>query len=149
MRVEELVELGRHPHVGLLGSLGTQDRDAVADALQAVALGDLRHRALETLSGGEKRRAWIAMALAREPEFLLLDEPTSAVDLVRSGPTARRIVDRIALLCRGRLYDVGTPAEVLTEESLLDVFRVHCRVTTSPEGISVQVLGPGDPVRSF
>jgi iron complex transport system ATP-binding protein len=173
LTVQELVEYGRHPHLGVLAPRTAQDSDVVSDVLQAVELGDLRHRTLETLSGGERRRAWIAMALAQEPEFLLLDEPTSALDLrhqfelldllvrlneqrkttivlsLHDLEQAARIGHRVALLCRGRLYDVGPPREVLTEETLLDVFRVQSKITASDTGLAIQILGPGDPVRSF
>ncbi len=173
LTVGELVEYGRHPHRGFFSRAEAGNADHVTEMLQAVEMGDMRHRSLETLSGGERRRAWIAMALAQEPEFLLLDEPTSALDLRHQcellelltrlnrerGTTivlslhdleqASQIADRVALLCRGRVYDVGTPVEILTEETLLDVFRVRSKITSWSDGLSIHVLGPGDPVRTF
>ena len=173
LSVEALVEFGRHPHLGRLAPLAPRDREVVTDVLQAVELGDLRRRTLETLSGGERRRAWIAMALAQEPETLLLDEPTSALDLrhqfevldllaklnheqgttiviaIHDLEQAARLADRVALLCRGRVYDVAPPRDVLTEETLLDVFRVRSKVTPTDDGIAIQILGPGDPIRTF
>ena len=62
---------------------------------------------------------------------------------------AARIADRIAVLSRGRIYAVGPPAEVLTGETLLDVFRVDARVDADDRGLRIRVLGPGDPIRSF
>lgn len=171
--VETLVRTGRHPHLSHFASHDARDEAIVADALSAVELDDLRDRPLASLSGGERRRAWIAMALAQEPEFLLLDEPTTALDLRHQfelldllrrlnrerGTTivlslhdlehAARVADRVAVLCRGRLYASGPPCEVLCEETLLDVFRVEARVQTDGPSFSLRVLGPGDPVRSF
>jgi iron complex transport system ATP-binding protein len=171
--VEDLVGYGRHPHRGLLAPLSTRDREIVDEALQAVELADLRFRPVETLSGGERRRAWIAMALAQEPDLLLLDEPTTALDLRHQfelldllrrlnrerGTTivlslhdlehAAFVADRVAVMSRGRLYASGSPAEVLCEETLLDVFRVHSRIDALEEGLSIRVLGPGDPIRTF
>ncbi|MEZ4352149.1 MAG: ABC transporter ATP-binding protein [Myxococcota bacterium] len=173
LTVDDLVRAGRHPHVGGFAALGDRDRHAVEEALAAVELADLRDRPLEALSGGERRRAFLAMALAQEPECLLLDEPTAALDLRHQlellallerlnrerGTTialsihdlehAARIADRIAVLSRGRIYAVGPPAEVLTGETLLDVFRVDARVDADDRGLRIRVLGPGDPIRSF
>lgn len=113
------------------------------------------------------------MALAQEPDFLLLDEPTNALDLRHQyelldllrrlnrerGTTiilslhdlehAAHVADRVAVLSRGRLYAAGPPEEILTEETLLDVFRVATRIRRDEGGLSLRVLGPGDPIRSF
>ncbi|MEZ4331642.1 MAG: ABC transporter ATP-binding protein [Myxococcota bacterium] len=171
--VESLVRTGRHPHIAYFAAYGEADERAVAEALDAVELADLRTRPLASLSGGERRRAWIAMALAQEPDFLLLDEPTNALDLRHQyelldllrrlnrerGTTivvslhdlehAAHVADRVAVLSRGRLYAVGPPEEILTEETLLDVFRVATRIRRDEGGLSLRVLGPGDPIRSF
>lgn len=171
--VEALVDCGRHPHRGAFGPRTARDRAAVDQALEAVELGDLRHRALETLSGGERRRAWIAMALAQDPELLLLDEPTAALDLRHQfelldllrrrnrehGTTivlslhdleqSATLAHRLAVMCRGRLYAAGPPEKVLSEETLLDVFRVRTRIALTEEGVAIRVLGPGDPLRTF
>ena len=173
LTVQALVECGRHPHVGAFGSPGPDDLDVVAEVLEAVEIADYRNRALEALSGGERRRAWIAMALAQEPAFLLLDEPTNALDLrhqfelldllkrlnrergttivmsIHDLEQAARVADRVAVLSRGRVYDVGTPAQELTEETLLDDFRVASRIERRESGLSLRILGPGDPIRSF
>jgi len=176
LTVEELVAFGRNPRRGFLASLGAHDRDVIADSLVAVALNEHRKRRLETLSGGERRRAWLAMVLAQEPEILLLDEPTAALDLrhqwelldlLRELNAARQVSivasmhdleqavvlgQRMAVLHRGRLYALGKPADVLDEEMLLDVFGVEARVTPDDlreGGLCVQVLGSGDPLRSL
>ena len=171
--VETLVRTGRHPHLSYFASYDAADEAVVADVLEAVELADFRERPLASLSGGERRRAWIAMALAQEPEFLLLDEPTAALDLrhqfelldllrrlnrerkttivisLHDLEHAAHIADRVAVLCRGRLYAAGPPRDVLTEETLLDVFRVATRIRIEGDSLSLRVLGPGDPIRSF
>lgn len=173
MTVQDLVECGRHPHVGLFSSLGPRDHDVVAEVLEAVEIADFRNRPLESLSGGERRRAWIAMALAQEPAYLFLDEPTNALDLrhqfelidllkrlnrergttivlsIHDLEQAALVADRVAVLARGRVYGVGTPDDILTEETLLDVFRVSSQVERRDAGLSLRILGPGDPIRNF
>lgn len=173
LTVEALVECGRHPHVGAFGRLGSRDQSIVAEALEAVEIADFRTRPLENLSGGERRRAWIAMAIAQEPRVLLLDEPTTALDLRHQfelldllvrlnrerGTTivlsihdlehAAHVADRVAVLSRGRVYVVGPPTDVLSEETLLDVFRVESKVSEEEGGLTLRILGPGDPIRNF
>jgi iron complex transport system ATP-binding protein len=171
--VAALVENGRHPHVGLLASLGRRDRDAVQEALRAMDLADLRHREVETLSGGERRRAWLAMVLAQQPGILLLDEPTAALDLRHQwevldllaavnrerGVTivvslhdleqAAQLAHRVAVLHRGRVYQAAAPERVLGEETLRDVFGVDARITKQDGRMRLDVAGPATPLRSL
>lgn len=173
LTVEELVGFGRHPFVQHFGRISRSDRLAIEEALEAVSMSDSRHRLLETLSGGESRRAWLGMVLAQKPEVLLLDEPTAALDLRHqwellellerlnreNGMTivlsihdlehAAMVADRIAVMTRGRLYDIGSPQEVISEETLLDVFRVRSEVDHSQDPIRIYIQGPGDPLRSL
>jgi len=169
--VSELVAAGRHAHLPWLGALGPEDRAAMREALRAVDVLDLRTRKVETLSGGERKRAWIAMVLCQEAPILLLDEPTAALDLRHQhellsllkhlnqtrGVTivvvlhdlehAAYVADRIGVMHRGRLYDVGPPDEIVTPSMLQDVFGVEARVTSEEGRLMVRVLGTADPGR--
>ena len=155
--VRDLATYGRFPHLGIAARLSTDDFRAVDRALELTRMTPLAHRNVNTLSGGERQRAWISMALAQEPEVLLLDEPTTFLDishqfdlleLIRalnqeSGLTilmvlhdlnqAARYSHRLVVLREGRVHRMGTPDEIITHEVLSDVFNIRVRILTDPE----------------
>ncbi|HJN92743.1 MAG TPA: ABC transporter ATP-binding protein [Dehalococcoidia bacterium] len=156
MRVAELALLGRHPHLSLLGRESPHDREITMHALELAGCADLAERALNTLSGGERRRAFIARALAQEPALLLLDEPTSSLDidaqvevfellrgLANQGlgvlvvehdlTLACAYCDRVALIAQGRIRAQGIPTEVVTAESVRAVYGDRTTVMPHPE----------------
>ncbi|WP_334191930.1 ABC transporter ATP-binding protein [Pararhodobacter sp.] len=156
MTVSALVRLGRHPHRGPLSAWSAADRAACDRALAATGMSGLAGAPLDALSGGQRQRAWIAMSLAQETPTLLLDEPTTYLDLAhqidvletlqamtRQGRTvlavlhdlhlAARYADRLILLHEGRLKAEGTPAEVLTAARVEDVFGLPVRILDDPE----------------
>jgi iron complex transport system ATP-binding protein len=156
LTVLELVEQGRFPHVGTLGMLRRQDDEAIEEALRMTRLEELAHRPVDTLSGGERQRAWMALALAQRTEILLLDEPTTFLDvghqldllqLVSSlnrdrGVTivmvlhdlnhAARFSDRMIAMSGGEVVADGAPDEVLTPGLLRDCFGVEASVVIDP-----------------
>lgn len=161
MSVANYVLLGRTPHVGFVRSESANDLAAVERALSRVRLDDLASRSLATLSGGEAQRAVLARALAQEAPVLLLDEPSSSLDighglevmevidgLRRTGDLtvvtalhdltlAGRFADKLALLVDGRMRAYGDPSEVLTEEILEPGYGVAVRVIDNGDGPTV------------
>lgn len=162
--VRKLVELGRLPYLGRFGRFRWEDERAVRRAMELTRVTRLAHRPLSTLSGGERQRAFLAVALAQEPQALLLDEPTTHLDvdhqlqimeiirgLVASGlAVAMAIHDLnlaatyascVALLHRGRVVAWGPPEETLTTANLSKVFNARFRVQRDPEaGLLISVL---------
>ncbi|SIQ00833.1 iron complex transport system ATP-binding protein [Rhizobium sp. RU33A] len=154
--VMDLVSRGRHPHHGLFQSWTRDDDQAVADALAATQTADLADRPVDELSGGQRQRVWIAMALAQETEFLLLDEPTTFLDishqidvldlltdLNRSRGTtivmvlhdlnlAARYGDHLVAMLDGSPLQSGSPETVLTEDMVRRVFNLEARILTDP-----------------
>lgn len=158
MSVGNYVLLGRTPHIRYLGSESFHDLEATALALERAGLHDLADRRLATLSGGEAQRAVLARALAQEAPVLLLDEPTSSLDIghglevlemidhlrVADGLTvvtaihdltlAGQFADRLVLLSDGLVAHEGTPAEVLTEERLRASYGLGIKVVHDGNG---------------
>ncbi|HJX42628.1 MAG TPA: ABC transporter ATP-binding protein [Geodermatophilus sp.] len=156
LTVADLVARGRHPHQSWLRQWSREDEAVVAEALRWTDMADLGDRPVDELSGGQRQRAWISMALAQETDLLLLDEPTTYLDLshqidvlelvarlhAERGRTvvvvlhdlnlAARYAHRLVAMRDGALVASGTPHEVLTEQLLADVFDLEARVVPDP-----------------
>jgi iron complex transport system ATP-binding protein len=169
MYVADYVLLGRTPHRGIFGRDSDTDRSVAAEVLERLDLAAFARREVGSLSGGERQRVVLARALAQQTPVLLLDEPTTALDLghqqdvldlVESLRHERRLTviatlhdltlaarygDRIALLAAGRIVQDGPPAEVLTTESIAEHFGAHVRIIDDPDG---PVIVPAPPQRS-
>jgi iron complex transport system ATP-binding protein len=154
--VEAVVRMGRYAHVGWTGALTPTDAMAVREALTAVDLAALRNRPLSRLSGGERRRTMIASVLAQQPRLLLLDEPTSSLDIHHAvavmrlladfgphGPAVALVThdinlaalfgDRLLLMRNGGIYADGTPREVVRADIMRQVYGEDLLVREHPE----------------
>ena len=165
--VADLVGRGRYPHQGWFRRWTQDDDAAVAEALAATDTAELADRAVDELSGGQRQRVWIAMALAQETDLLLLDEPTTFLDinhqvevldlltdLVRQrGRTivvvlhdlnlACRYADHIVAMKAGRIVAEGRPVDVMTEGVVQDVFGMVSRVVVDPVSGTPMVVPVG------
>ena len=157
MTVVDLVGRGRYPHQGLLGRWSAADEAAVAEAMAVTGTADLAGRDVEELSGGQRQRVWLAMALAQQTPLLLLDEPTTYLDIAHQvevmdlladlhdagGRTlvavlhdlnhAARYATHLVAMREGAVVAQGPPAEVVTAELVEAVFGLRCRVVPDPE----------------
>lgn len=167
--VYDLVACGRTPHRRMFESLAADDRRIIDEAIAAAGLSEMAFRRLDTLSGGERQRTWLAMALAQQPEILMLDEPTTYLDIhhqlelmklvqrlhqelsltvimvLHDLNQAARFCHRIVAVKQGEIFADGPVEQVLTRELLRELYGVETIVTTvSQEGRSQLVCLPHD-----
>ncbi len=170
--VTDLVARGRHPHQSAFQQWSRADEAAVAAAIAATRLGELAGRRVDELSGGQRQRVWVAMALAQQTGILLLDEPTTFLDIAhqyellelfselhREGRTlvavlhdlnqAARYASNIIAMSDGRIVTQGTPHEVVTADLVRDVFGLPAHVIPDPIAGTPLVLPLGVPGHVF
>lgn len=156
LTVWNLVAQGRYPHQGWLQQWSIEDEQQVEAALRITELHDLAARPIDSLSGGQRQRAWIAMTLAQNTQILLLDEPTTFLDLAhqfevldllydlnqREGRTIVMVLHELNQACRygdhliamkaGQVYAQGNPYQVMTENIVREVFGLDCQIVQDP-----------------
>ncbi|TFH53432.1 ABC transporter ATP-binding protein [Actinomyces viscosus] len=155
MLVRDLVARGRFPHQGLFRQWSPQDRDAVEEAMEMVGVTELAARPVDELSGGQRQRVWIALALAQGTETILLDEPTTFLDLAHQvdilqlcrrlnadGRTvvavlhdlnqAARCAEHMIVMHAGRVRVTGSPRRILTEDLIEEVFGLEAVIAPDP-----------------
>lgn len=156
LTVGDLVARGRHPHQSWIRQWSSDDEGEVAQALALTGVADLADRPVDQLSGGQRQRAWISMALAQGTDILLLDEPTTYLDLAHSievldlvdrmhaelGRTvvmilhdlnlAVRYSDQLIVMREGAIVAAGPPQEIITAQLLFDVFGLEASVISDP-----------------
>ncbi|MER5770363.1 ABC transporter ATP-binding protein [Streptomyces sp. NPDC001985] len=172
--VGDLVARGRYPHQRMLRQWSTADEDAVVGAMEMTGVLELADRFVEELSGGQRQRVWLAMVLAQQTGILLLDEPTTFLDLAHQievldlcwdlhrtrGHTLVLVLHDLNQACRyathlivmkdGRIAAQGDPAEIVTAELVREVFGLSCRIIPDPEvgtPLVVPSARPDDPRR--
>jgi iron complex transport system ATP-binding protein len=157
LTVIDLVARGRDPHRRWFDQWSKPDEAIITESLERTGMAEFANRSLESLSGGQRQRAWIALALAQQTEVLLLDEPTTYLDIahqievldtiraVHAEKTvtvvmvmhdlsmAARYSDHLLAMRSGQLVAAGSVAEVVTPDTLRDVFGVECTVLDDPE----------------
>jgi len=155
--VADLVARGRYPHQGLLRQWSADDERIVAEAMTATGIAELAESYVDELSGGQRQRVWIAMALAQQTPLLLLDEPTTYLDIAHQldvldlcaslhaeqGRTlvavlhdlnhAARYATHLIAMRDGRIVAEGKPAQIVTTELIGQVFGLPCRIIDDPE----------------
>jgi len=169
--VVDLVGRGRYPHQRRLRPPSHADRIAVSDAMAATGVTDLADRHVDELSGGQRQRVWLAMALAQQTPIMLLDEPTTFLDIAHQvdilelcadlrehhGRTlvvvlhdlnhACRYATHLVALCNGLIVAEGPPHKIVTSELVADVFGLRCRVIADPESGAPLVIPSRRPLR--
>jgi len=164
--VADLVARGRYPHQNLIRQWTAADDDAMWSAMRATNVEALATRSLDELSGGQRQRVWVAMALAQETPILLLDEPTTFLDIAhqielldlfaalhRSGNTivavlhdlnhAARYASHLIVMKDGEVVATGAPADIVTAELVEDVFGLSCLVIDDPVSHTPLVIPKG------
>ncbi|MFD8238152.1 ABC transporter ATP-binding protein, partial [Streptomyces albidoflavus] len=169
--VSDLVARGRYPHQGWFRRWTAEDDAAVGAALLSTDVLDLAERPVDELSGGQRQRVWIAMALAQRTDILLLDEPTTFLDVAHQmdvldlltdlkrerGVTLVAVLHELNMACRyadhliamkqGEVVAEGAPSDIVTEQLVSDVFGMRCSVVPDPASGTPLVGARGGPPR--
>lgn len=156
LTVEELVAYGRYPHQGSFGKLNNDDKNHIQKSLEITGMIEFKDRNIDELSGGQRQRAWIAMALAQDTDIILLDEPTTYLDLVHQLEVlkllqklnlednktivlviheinmAARFSDHMITLKNGNIVAQGTAEQIMSHSVLKEVFNIDAYIMTDP-----------------